>query len=175
MLNSLPNKPNPPIHIKDNNNEPFSSPSGAGYIPIQLSHFYGYDQITFQNGTIQGDGSGQTIAIVDAYDHPNIAADLAAFDAALGLPNPPNFTKVNQTGGTTYPVANSLWALEISLDVEWAHAMAPKANILLVEANTNAWGDLFTAIDYARKQPVGVVVSTSFGGPELSSETSYDS
>ena len=78
---------------------------------------------------------GTTIAIVDAYDDPNIASDLHQFDLAFGLPDP-TFTKVNQNGGSTLPAANAGWATEIALDVEWAHAIAPGANILLVEANS---------------------------------------
>src|SRR5262245_36670734 len=68
----------------------------ATLTPAQIRHAYGFDQITFANGTIVGDGRGQTIAIVDAYDHPRIASDLAAFDALFGLPAPPSFTKVQQ-------------------------------------------------------------------------------
>ena len=117
------------------NSGPTPQASG-GFNPQQLQHAYGFDQITFQNGnnTIQGDGSGQTIAIVDAYNQPNIVSDLAAFDTAFNLPAPPTFQVVNQTGGSTLPTSDPDWGLEISLDVEWAHAMAPGANILLVEA-----------------------------------------
>src|SRR5207237_345698 len=123
---------------------------------------------------VAGDGAGTTIAIVDAYDDPKIANDLHQFDVAWGLPDPV-FTKVNQTGGTTYPAANGGWASEIALDVEWAHAIAPKANILLVEASSNSYANLFAAVQYAAKQPGVVAVSMSFGGGEFSGETSYDS
>ena len=84
-------------------------------------------------------GSGATIAIVDAFDDPTIAANLH-LSGQYGLPactvTSGCFTKVNQTGGTTLPNATPGWALEISLDVEWAHTLAPQAHILLVEANT---------------------------------------
>src|SRR5437588_566926 len=66
----------------------------SGMTPAQIRHAYGFDQITFQNGTVRGDGSGQTIAIVDANDDPSIAADLGVFDQQFGLPAPPSFTKV---------------------------------------------------------------------------------
>jgi subtilase family serine protease len=145
---------------------------GGGFGPSQIAHAYGFDQITF-NGVV-GDGRGQTIALIEAYDQPNIVSDLAAFDSAFGIAAPPTFTRVNETGGTSYPTSNGTWGLETSLDVEWAHAMAPGANILLVEATTNNWSDLFTAIDYARKQANVSVVSMSFGGLEWSGETSYD-
>src|SRR5262249_11545073 len=130
---------------------PFGSPGPTGFSPSQVRHAYGFDQITFSYGTVVGDGSGQTIAIVDAYDDPNIASDLKAFDAKFGLADP-TFTKVNQSGGTTMPAADGGWASEIALDVEWAHAIAPGASILLVEANSNSDSDLFTAVQYAAKQ-----------------------
>jgi hypothetical protein len=148
------------------------TPSG-GYSPGQLAQAYGFNQISF--GSVKGDGSGQTIAIIDSYDDPNIAGDLAAFDSTLGIAAPPSFKKVNQTGGTSYPSADSGWGLEISLDVEWAHGMAPGANILLVEANSNSLNDLFAAIDYARNQPGVSVLTMSWGASELSGEASYDS
>src|SRR6266436_36302 len=65
---------------------PFSSPGPTGTTPAQIRHAYGFDQITFNNGTVAGDGSGETIAIVDAYDDPNIVADLQMFDTQFGLP-----------------------------------------------------------------------------------------
>jgi hypothetical protein len=145
----------------------------AGFTPSQIRHAYGFDQIVLSGGVV-GDGSGQTIAIIAAYDQPNIAADLAAFDANFGLPAPPSFTKVNENGGTAYPPADGGWGLEISLDVEWAHAIAPGAKILLVEANSANWSDLITAVDFARNQPGVSVVSMSWGAGEWSGETYYD-
>ena len=142
----------------------------AGFSPAMISQAYGFNQITFNNGTVKGDGSGQTIAIIDAYDQPNIASDLATFDRTYGLPAPPSFTKVDQNGGTNYPPADQGWGLEISLDVEWAHAMAPGASILLVEAT-----DLLAGVNYARNLPGVSVVSMSWGGSEWSSESAYDS
>src|SRR5437868_3733325 len=101
---------------------PFSSPGPSGISPAQIRHAYGFDQITFNNGTVAGDGSGTTIAIVDAFDDPNIANDLHQFDLNFGLPDA-TFTKVNQSGGSTPPAADSGWASEIALDVEWSHAI----------------------------------------------------
>lgn len=146
----------------------------SGYTPAQIRHAYGFDHVTFNGGKVVGDGSGQTIAIVDAYDAPTIAQDLKTFDAAFGLPDPPQFTKVSQTGGTNYPRVDAGWALETSLDVEWAHAIAPGAKILLVEAKSNSLSDLLTAVDYARKQPGVSVVSMSWGAREFRTETWYD-
>src|SRR5205823_6881221 len=151
---------------------PLGSPGPTGTTPTQIRHAYGFDQINF-NG-VAGDGRGTTIAIVDAYDDPNIANDLHQFDLRFGLPDP-SFTKVNQNGGTTPPAANGGWASEIALDVQWSHAIAPKANILLVEANDSSYTNLFAAVRYAASQPGVVAVSMSFGGGEFSGETTYDS
>jgi subtilase family serine protease len=153
---------------------PFGSPGPTGYTPAQIRHAYGFDQITFANGTVTGTGAGTTIAIVDAFDDPNIANDLHQFDLQFGLPDP-TFTKVNESGGTAMPAANGGWASEIALDVEWAHAIAPGANILLVEANDNSFSNLLTAVSYAANQPGVVAVSMSWGGGEFSGETGFDS
>lgn len=144
----------------------------SGFTPTQIRHAYGFDQVTF--GSVIGNGAGQTIAIVDAYGDPNIANDLHVFDTAFGLPDP-TFTKVSQTGSTKYPSTNAGWALETALDVEWAHAIAPGAKILLVEAGNSSLSNLLTAVDFARKQAGVSVVSMSWGASEFSSETSYDS
>jgi subtilase family serine protease len=118
-----------------------------------------------------------TIAIVDAYDAPSIESDLAVFSAQYGLPACTTangcFTKVDQNGGSRYPRSDAGWALEISLDVEWAHAIAPGANILLVEAKSNSFANLLAAEDYAKAH--AQYVSNSWGGSEFSGETSYDS
>jgi hypothetical protein len=162
------------VSVGDVSASPQASAGPSGYTPAQVRHAYGFDNISFAGGTIPGDGSGTTIAIVDAYDNPNIASDLHQFNLAFGLPDS-GFTKVDQTGGTNYPAANSLWATEIALDVQWAHAIAPKANILLVEAASNSYNDLFAAVDYARNAPGVVAVSMSWGGGEFSFESFYDS
>ncbi|MFL5339102.1 MAG: fibronectin type III domain-containing protein [Gemmataceae bacterium] len=153
---------------------PFGGPGPTGTTPAQIRHAYGFDQISFNGGAVPGDGRGTTVAIVDAYDDPNVAGDLRQFDAAFALPDP-TFTKVNQTGGTTMPAANGGWASEIALDVEWAHTIAPKANILLVESNDNSFSNLLTAVKYAAAQPGVAAVSMSWGGGEFTGETGYDS
>ena len=104
---------------------------------LQISTAYSYSSISF--GGIAGTGSGETIAIVDAYDDPNIQSDLNTFDSQFGLPAT-TVTRVNETGGTSYPASDPTggWELEESLDVEWAHAMAPGAKILLVEASSTS-------------------------------------
>ncbi len=152
-----------------------TNPTPRGYTPAQVASAYGVNQIAFQNGTLVGNGSGQTIAIVDAYDDPNIAADLHTFDQTFGLADPPSFSKLNQNGGTALPAANAGWSEEMALDVEWAHAMAPGANILLVEANSSSFTDLLAAVDVARQASGVSVVSMSWGSSEFSSETQFDS
>ena len=119
-----------------------------------------------------GDGSGQTIAIVVAYDDPNISSDLKQFDRQFGLSDPPSFTKYVQAGLTQ---SDPGWALETALDVEWAHAMAPKANIALVEARSASLNDLFGAVNYARSLSGVVAVEMSWGTGEFYGQNAYDS
>jgi subtilase family serine protease len=153
-----------------------------GYSPAQIRQAYGFNSVNFSNG-VTADGFGQTIAIVDAYNDPKIQSDLTTFDQQFGLSAPPIFKVVNQTGGTTLPTTDAGWSGEIALDVEWAHAIAPAANILLVEANSSSLTDLMTAVDYARRAANVSVVSMSWGGSEFFSwdgteftgQTQYDS
>jgi fibronectin type 3 domain-containing protein len=141
-----------------------SPPSGA----LGPSQFHSaYNLPTTAPGT-------QTIGIVDAYDDPNIASDLANFDSYYGLAAPPSFQKVNQSGGTSYPSANSGWDLEIALDVETAHAICQNCNILLVEASSNSLANLGAAENEAVKLGA-TVISNSWGANEYSSETSDES
>ncbi len=138
-----------------------TSPNGAPLTPATMRSAYGLgtygsSKITF-NG-VQGDGSGQTIAIVDVGSDPTIATDLQAFDAYYNLPNPPSFQQESQTGSTTsLPGPVSGWIGEISLDVEWSHVMAPKANIVLIAAS-----DLYAGVEYAATIPGVSAVSMSF-------------
>ncbi len=155
-----------------------------GLSPTQIRHAYGFDQIMLPGTATLADGSGQTIAIVDAYNDPNIRGDLQAFDQQFGLPDMDTsaFVIMSQTGSTTDlpgldptpPGSGGTWDLEISLDVEVVHALAPAANIILVEANSNGAGDLQTAIKQARQQAGVVAVSMSFGYPEFSDDLTTD-
>jgi subtilase family serine protease len=145
--------------------EPMASSSPTGLSPAQVRHAYGFDKLS-QNG------SGQTIYIVDAYNDPNISSDLASFDSHYGLAAPPSF-KVEYAQGNK-PTTDSGWALEMSLDVEWAHAIAPKANIVLVEAENSSDTDMYGAVDYAVKQGAHIV-SMSWGSSDASGESSDDS
>jgi subtilase family serine protease len=134
-------------------------------------------------------GGSQTIAIVDAYDDPNAASDLAAFSAQFGLPFSMGKFNVVYAGGSEPPVdPTGGWEVEESLDIEYAHAMAPKAALFLVEANSNYDSDLFLAVQVASNLvlcgststcPGGSKgrgeVSMSWGGEEFSQELSLDS
>jgi subtilase family serine protease len=152
---------------------PDASSSPVGLTPAQMKNVYNFPTSTTA-------GASTTIAIVDAYDLPTAANDLNVFSQTMGLPTMPScpstspcFAKVNQTGGTSYPRYNSGWGLEIALDIEWAHAIAPGANILLVEASSNSFTNLLKAEDYAASH--AQYVSNSWGASEFSSESSYDS
>jgi hypothetical protein len=159
-----------------------SSTNIQGFTPSQIKTAYGLNNITFDDGAVVGDGSGQTIAIVDAYNAPYITSDLGVFDAQFGLSAPPSFKVVNENGGSKLPPTDPGWAGEISLDVEWAHAIAPGANILLVEASGASYNDLLAGVNYARHAAGVSVVSMSWGGSEFFSfngteftgETQYD-
>jgi Domain of unknown function (DUF4214)/SdrD B-like domain len=141
----------------------------SGYTPAQIRHAYALDQLsTLETGGAPDSvkynstaGLGQTIAIVDAYDDTSLASDLHQFDLSFGIPDPPSFSQLNQSGGTAQPASalNTGWALETSLDVEWSHALAPAANIVVVQAGT----DLLTAVQTAASLPGVSVVSISFG------------
>jgi subtilase family serine protease len=126
-------------------------------------------------------GGWHVIAIVDAYDYPTAENDLNVFSSTFGLPPCTTangcFQKVYAAG--VKPKANCGWAQEAALDIEWAHAMAPNAKIILVEATSNSFADLFKAVDVASKlvSPNGHglgQVSMSWGGSEFSTQASYD-
>lgn len=160
---------------------PLTSPAPAaakaptqGYTPAQIRQAYGFGPAG-QAGFTGSDGSGQTIAIVVAYDDPRIVSDLRVFDRQFGLNDPPMFTRANQSGGTALPARNAGWARETALDVEWAHAVAPEANLVLIEAKSDRLTDLMAAVDTARQLPGVSVVSMSWGVDEFPNESSLDS
>ena len=169
-----------------------SSPNNEGLSANQMRGAYGLGTysnagvlsgaITFQG--VQGTGAGETIAIVDAYNDPNILADAATFSTAFSLPQfnvvgGPTLKVLNQNGGSSLAnVPNSTgalgnWAIEESLDVEWAHAIAPQANIILFEAVSDS-NALYAAVQTAAATPGVVAVSMSWSGSEYSGETSDD-
>ena len=158
---------NHPIKVRPNAS---SAPNGLS--PRDIRAAYGYKYPADKTA-----GAGTTIAIVDAYDNPNAEADLTKFSDTFGLPRCTSasgcFKKVDQKGGTRYPRFDGGWALEIALDIQWAHAMAPGANILLVEASTPSFTNLLAAEDYATGH--ATYISNSWGAAEFSGEASYDS
>lgn len=149
--------------------KPNTTSAPAGLSPATVKSAYNFP-------TALTAGAGQTIAIVDAYDDPTAEADLGVFSSQFGLPACTKangcLTKVNQSGGTKMPRSDGGWALEISLDVQWAHAVAPGAKILLVEASSSSFTNLMAAEDYASSH--AQYVSNSWGGSEFSGESSYD-
>jgi subtilase family serine protease len=143
------------------------------FTPAQIQQAYSFNQIRFatSSGSVIGTGAGQTIAIVDAYDDPRIMSDLVTFDRRFGIADPPSFTVVKQSG----TVANAGWSSETALDVEWAHAMAPGARIVLGEARSDNLSDLVAEADTVADMPGVSVVSMSWSANEWSSEGSFDS
>ena len=150
---------------------PDAIPAGVGYGPSQLQSAYNLTSASAANG------AGRTIAIVDAYDDPTAAADLAAYRSAAGLPAVPSFQKVNQNGATS-PLpseapASDDWTLEESLDLDMASAICPLCNIVLVEATNDSGTGLYVAENTAAS--MAGYISNSWGGTEASSDTSLDS
>ncbi|HUZ01419.1 MAG TPA: S53 family peptidase [Thermomicrobiaceae bacterium] len=145
--------------------------NGGAYDPSYLQSAYNVASLA------KSAGGGQTVAIVDAYDDPNVAKDLSYYRAYFGLSacttSSGCFRKVNQTGGSRYPSRNVGWAEEISLDVEMVSAICPNCKILLVEASSSSFSNLLTAVDTAVKSGAKYV-SMSWGAAEFSGETGYD-
>jgi subtilase family serine protease len=149
-----------------------ASADPTGYGPSDIQSAYGLASAASSSG------SGQTVAIVDAYDDPNAESDLATYRSYYGLSACTTangcFKKVGQTGSTTsLPTADSGWAGEESLDVDMVSAACPNCDILLVEAKSATDANLGTAVNEAVKLGAKFV-SNSYGGSESSSDTSYD-
>jgi Subtilase family len=144
----------------------------AGYTPCNLQSAYELTALSAKKG------KGNTVAVVDPDDDPNAASDLATYRSAYGLPPCTTangcFKKVNQDGVKgSYPSPNAGFAQEISLDLDMVSAICPHCHILLVEANSNGFGDLGTAINEA--VTLGAkVVSDSWGTGEFDGETGWD-
>ncbi len=154
-----------------------SSSSPTGLPPGAIASVYSLSGLSASSGA----GAGQIIAIVDAYHDPHALSDLNTFNAQYGYPALSTCTSLSQTGPCfmqafaqgSQPTTNSGWVLEESLDIEWAHAEAPAAKIVLVEAASNSSTNLFNAVSYANN--LGATeVSMSWGGGESSGETSLD-
>jgi hypothetical protein len=149
-----------PMHIS----QLASSFALSGYSPSQIRTAYGLPS---------SGGDGTTIAIIDAYDTPSIWTDLGNFSFQFNLPLPTsnNFEVIKMDPNTG---TNSDWAQETCLDVEWAHAIAPNAKILLVEAKDATSKNLFSAIDNATNHPDVVAISMSWDSKEYPHEVNSD-
>ena len=156
----------------------------ACYQAFQLQKAYNLAPL-FDNGI---EGQGETIVVVDAFGSPSIGSDLKTFDSQMGLPNPPSFKVITPEGPITTTAKNCTskfsptgpdtcsdyygWTDETSLDVEWSHAMAPKANILLVETpvteteGVHGFPQIVAAENYVIDHHLGDVITQSFGANE---------
>jgi subtilase family serine protease len=146
----------------------------ACYTPNQIETAYNMKALYAQGD----EGQGQTIVIVDSFGSPTIEKDLKKFDKAFHLAAPPSF-QVIQPAGAVKPfepgnVEMSGWAGETTIDVEWAHAMAPKASILLVETpeeeteGVQGFPQIVAAENYVIEHKLGQVISQSFSATEQS-------
>lgn len=142
-----------------------------GYGPTELQAAYNLPSAA---------GAGHTVAIVDAFDDPNAEADLAVYRTVAGLPECSTangcFSKLNQNGlPGPYPAPNFGWAAEISLDLDMASAACPLCKIVLVEADTNSFANLFVAEDTTAALPGVDAISNSYGAPEFLGEDFFES
>lgn len=171
----------PPLRVKTvghlrGGKPKLSNSSPTGLSPRAVQSAYSLSGLSPSSGA----GAGQVIAVVDAYHDRHALSDLNTFNTQYGYPQLSACTSLAQSGpcfqqadpqGT--PKTNSGWALEESLDIEWAHAEAPAAKIVLVEATSSTTTSLFNAVSYAGS--LGATeVSMSWGGNESSSEAADD-
>jgi hypothetical protein len=166
---------NTAAHPTAQNVRPDAIPAGTGYGPSQFQSAY---DLTSASAS---DGSGTTVAIIDAYNDPTAAADLATYRSAAGLPalTSGQFTQYNQEGQTsplpaTAPVTDD-WTLEESLDVDMVSAICPLCKIDLVEADNDTGNGLYVAEETATTTLGAKYVSNSWGGSEASSDLTLDS
>lgn len=163
-FHKIPGFAYPPHHIKPKTPSEYAT----GLTPKQIVNAYGFSKITAQ-------GEGQIIGIIDAFDNPNAEADLAVFNQKFDLPpcTTSNGCFIKLYANGTKPAGNANWGLEIALDIQWAHAVAPKAKILLIEAQDNSFSALIQAIQVAIKKGANVI-SMSWGGDEFYGESEID-
>lgn len=139
----------------------------CGWTPAQVRAHYSLTA-AYKNGI---DGSGQTIVIVDGPSDPTVQEDLVQFSRMVGLPaiTPSNFQIVYPDGVPSQWYLQNVadWDEEADLDIEWAHAIAPGANIVLLITPTQDWSELEYAIQYAQENKLGNVISNSYGYPEV--------
>lgn len=184
------------------NATPMSSSGVTTYTPAQIRAAYGMAPLPANGTSLSASqaaalGAGQTIYIIDAYHDPNVTAELAAFNQSFGLPTCSTlsiasnaslplssasktacqlavvYANANSAMTSSAPAYDAGWATEITLDVQWAHATAPLARIVLIEATDPSTNALLAAVNVANAMGPGVV-SMSFGAPEFSQSNSYD-
>lgn len=147
--------------------KPFDLSAGLYcYDPLTIRAAYGVQSLIDSGAN----GAGQTIVILDAFGSPTIQSDLLDFDSLFGIPAPPSFAIVTMPGTPAFdPTNNDMvgWTSEIALDVQWSHAMAPGASIVLVAAKSDSDTDLIAALNYAIDNHLGSVISMSFGESEI--------
>ena len=134
------------------------------YQPAQIQAAYGLTSLLNTGKT----GAGRTIVIIDAFQSPYVRSDLSIFDSTFGLPDP-NFQQIAPFGLTPFDPNDANmdgWAEEITLDVLWAHAIAPRAKILLALAASNNDADILNTTKYVVDHNLGDVISQSFGEAE---------
>ena len=152
----------------DSSGKPAATGTPAGYGPADIRSAYAL------SGASSG---GKTVAIVDAYNDPTAASDLAAYRSTYGLTACTTSNGclriVNQGGGSRLPKTNAGWATEISLDLDMVSATCPDCHILLVEASTASFANLGAAVNYAATQGVAAI-SNSYGGSDSSQSSAYD-
>jgi subtilase family serine protease len=153
----------PPYHIKYSH----ATLTPGGIAPATIKKAYNFPTAY--------EGAGQVIAIVDVGDNPNIESDLNVFSTQFGLPacTTANGCLTKVFPGGTQPPADPGWVAEIALDVEWAHAIAPQAKIILVEAADAGYG-LYFGVQYAYQHTAATVISLSWGMSENSAEGTLD-
>jgi subtilase family serine protease len=144
---------------------PISGKQGARcYTPAQIQKAYGFTPLLAAGDT----GAGRTIVIIDAYSNPYIVNDLEQFDQTFGLPAA-DFETIAPQGLAPFDFTDPVqvgWASEISLDVQWAHAAAPGARIVLALARSSNDADLLATTKYVVNRGLGDVISQSFGEAE---------
>ncbi len=150
----------PPIHSSGQ-----VSTAPQGLTPDQIKTIY----------KLPKTGGHGTIAIIDVGSDDTIESDLAVFDKQFGLPSCTTANKCFEKHAMDTAMQDRGWSLETALDVEWAHAIAPSAKILLVQAKTESGANLINAVDYARSRSDVVAISMSWGGDEFPNELAYDS
>jgi subtilase family serine protease len=154
--------------VVDGTGKPAATATPSGKSPADIQNAYKLSPSA---------GAGTTVAIVDAYNDPTAAADLAVYRSQFGLAACTTSSGclriVNQSGGSSLPRTNAGWATEISLDLDMVSAACPACKILLVETNSASFANLGTGVNYAATQGVAAI-SNSYGGSDSAPNAAYN-